>query len=100
MYRLREIVEFSFGNVILAIGFIPLAVALPLAVRIESIVILAYGLVDGVFLRRRQRHAGIAWTTGWGIEQVLAINIGLLGFAVAGAATSGSTCSRACSSCS
>ncbi len=59
LFRLREIVEFSFANVVLALSTIPLALILGSTVdaaRIVAIAALVYILLHFVVLVRRNRQ--------------------------------------------
>jgi hypothetical protein len=87
-YRLRQIVEFSFANIIFAIGIIPLAVNLgdpDVAVRIGAAAALLYSVANGILLIRRSRLARIHWTPGW-TTGVLLIDGVLVLLAIAAAA--------------
>jgi hypothetical protein len=88
LYRLREIVEFAFVNVLLALAIIPMAtmVGLDAAIRIAGAVTFVYLIGVGLFLERRRRHTGIAAYRSWAIL-VISIVIPALGFAVIAAAT-------------
>ena len=77
LFRLREIVEFSFANVLIAISTIPLAVAIASlsdAVRVAAVVALVY--LGGVFafLGRRQRRLAIQIPRVW-VSLVIVINM-------------------------
>lgn len=79
-FRLRQIVEFAFANVVLAIGLVPLANILgtvETAVRVATVVALTYTIVSGLYLIRRSRIDELPWTLGW-IAGVLVLNIGLI----------------------
>jgi hypothetical protein len=83
-YRLREIVEFCFANVVLAVGLVPLSVisgSVPAAVRVASGVALVYIVLTVAFLIRRSRIDGIPWTAGW-VAFVSVVNIGMFGLGV------------------
>jgi hypothetical protein len=60
LYRLREIVEFAFSNVILALSLIPIAAvmsSIDVAIRVDALVILAWSAVHVAILEmRRRRH--------------------------------------------
>ncbi len=76
-FRLHEIVEFCFANIILAIGIIPLTTisgSTETALRIGGGVALVYMLVDIVVLTRRARTMSIQLNWGW-VTIVLALNI-------------------------
>jgi hypothetical protein len=69
LFRLREIVEFAFGNVVLALSTIPLVLFVgdtAAALRIEALIALACGIVHvAVLYRRGKRYAlpsSLAWT--------------------------------------
>jgi hypothetical protein len=88
LFRLREIVEFSFANVLFAVGLIPLALTLGStsdAVRVAAVVAVAYLVVGTGILVRRQRRLGIAPSAGW---YVLAggINVAVLAAGLAAVA--------------
>jgi hypothetical protein len=85
LFRLREIVEFSFANVLLAIGVVPLALTLGSvsdAVRVVAVVAVAYLLVGTLVLIRRQRRFGLAPTVAWYVT-ASAVNLAVLGTGVA-----------------
>jgi hypothetical protein len=66
LFRLREIVEFSFANVLLAVSTIPLAVALGTlndAVRVGAVAAVIYLLAVIAILRMRQQRLAVA--PGW-----------------------------------
>jgi hypothetical protein len=68
LFRLREIVEFSFANVLLAVQVVPLALLVGstnVAVRVAAVIAVAYLLVGTTVLVRRQRRFGIAPTVAW-----------------------------------
>ena len=76
-FRLHEIVEFCFANIILAIGIIPLTTisgSTETALRIGGGVALVYMLVNIVVLTRRARTMSIQLNWGW-VTIVLALNI-------------------------
>jgi hypothetical protein len=90
LFRLREIVEFAFANVLLALTSIPLATQFGLAggVRLTAIAALVYAAGSSVILLRRMRAAGFDWSGHW---QATVTALSLLLFAgVAGAVWSGS----------
>ena len=67
LFRLREIVEFAFANVLFAVSTIPLAVAtgsLNDAVRVGALVAVAYLAIVAAILGRRQRRLAIEPTRG------------------------------------
>lgn len=91
VFRLRQIVEFSFANVILAIGIVPLSLALgstERAVQCGAIASLAYVATTALLLERRIRRFGIHWTVGWRLG-VLALNSALLVLSLAAVASGG-----------
>ena len=76
LFRLREIVEFCFANVLIALAVTPLAVGLAdvgIALRVISAVALGYLIVVAVFLRLRQQRLGVPASRSWYIP-VLVIN--------------------------
>jgi hypothetical protein len=83
LYRLREIVEFSFANVILALSTVvlPNAVGGRAAIAIVAAAGLLYLLVDAAILFRRLARAGIPVTRPWvvaaSVIDAMAIGIGL-----------------------
>ena len=73
LYRLREIVEFAFANVILALGTIPLVLTIGNtsdALRLGAGAALLYSIVHiAVLIQRSRRHAlpsSRAWYVGAG----------------------------------
>ena len=70
-FRLREIVEFAFANILFCVGVVPLALILdggtPDAVRIASAFTLVYVAVSMAILTRRTLQADIVRTSGWTI---------------------------------
>jgi hypothetical protein len=88
LFRLREIVEFAFFNVLLALAVIPTATltGLEWAVRLAGAVTVVYLIGYGLFLERRRRLAGIATYRSWAVL-VLSVVIPLLAMAVVAAAT-------------
>jgi hypothetical protein len=68
-FRLREIVEFAFANMLAAVGIVPLAALLPGgigdAIRIASTLALIFALGSSAVLVRRIRGDGIAFTRAW-----------------------------------
>lgn len=68
LFRLREIVEFSFANILIAISTIPVAVALGRmedAVRVVAVVASVYLVVVAAVLGRRQRRFGVSAARAW-----------------------------------
>ena len=83
LFRLREIVEFSFANVLLALSIVPLALLLQgteTAVRIGSALAIFYLVVTVVVLIDRQRRLNIpaerVWYVGAGLLNVAAVFAG------------------------
>lgn len=67
-FRLREIVEFSFANAILALALVPAAATLgskETAVRVLSVVVIVYQLAFLVVLLRRQMARGLPMGFAW-----------------------------------
>jgi len=84
-FRLREIVEFSFANVILAISVIPLigfTGDVATVVRGVGLVAIVYVLSAGAFLTRRQRRAGLSFSRS-NLAVVVTANTACLATAVA-----------------
>ena len=86
-FRLRQIVEFAFANVILALVAAPIAELLgddALALRILGLVGAIYVAATFALLRVRSLRTNVIWTRGWRLAAVLlgAIAV-LLGLAVA-----------------
>jgi hypothetical protein len=68
LFRLREIVEFSFANVLLAVSTIPLAVALDSlsdAVRVGAVAAVVYLIAVIAILRMRQQRLAVAPGRVW-----------------------------------
>ena len=68
LFRLREIVEFAFANVLLAISTVPLTTLLgsaQTAVRIVAVVAIVYIVAVVALLVRRQRSWSISGSGGW-----------------------------------
>ena len=68
LFRLKEIVEFAFSNVLLALAVIPLSAwltSVEQAVRIVAALALAYLVGVILFLRRRQLRLGVLRTRAW-----------------------------------
>jgi hypothetical protein len=88
LYRLREIVEGAFVNVLLALAIIPMATMAGLedAIRVTGAVTFVYLIGHGVLLERRRRQVGIA-TIGSRLGVVLLIGLPALGMAAVAAAT-------------
>jgi hypothetical protein len=76
-FRLREIVEFAFANVLFAVAVIPLSellASVELTVRLLGIAALFYLAANFVLQVRRQRQMDIHLYRGWVIG-VLSVNI-------------------------
>jgi hypothetical protein len=73
-YRLRQIVEFSFANILFAVAMVPLAAltgSVETAVRIGGGVAVAYLVFNIILLLRRQRRAGMPLHPAWVIPVAL-----------------------------
>lgn len=80
LFRLREIVEFSFANVLLAISTIPLALALGTlndAVRVGALAAVVYLVAVIAILRLRQQRLSVAPGRVW-YAAVLLLNAAAL----------------------
>jgi hypothetical protein len=88
LYRLREIVESAFVNVLLALAIIPMATmaGLEAAIRATGAVTFVYVIGHGVLLERRRRQTGIA-TDRSRLIGILSIGLPALGMAAVAAAT-------------
>lgn len=88
LYRLREMVEAAFVNVLLALAIIPMETiaGLEAAIRVAGAVAIVYLIGHGLLLERRRRQAGIA-TVGSRLGVVLVIGLPAVGMAAAAAAT-------------
>jgi hypothetical protein len=89
LYRLREIVEFAFANVLLALSTIPLALILgdtSQALRIDALAALVYTIVHVAVLVRRSRELALPSSRAWSAI-ALASDIGILAAVVATVAT-------------
>ncbi len=88
LFRLREIVEFAFFNVLLALSVIPTAtlVGLDWTIRLTGAITFAYLIGYGLFLERRRRLASIATYRSWTVL-VVAVVIPLLVMSVVATAT-------------
>jgi hypothetical protein len=68
-FRLREIVEFAFANIVLCVIIVPLAQLLPGgtpdAIRLAAVAAIAYIVGSSLVLAGRQRRANIEITRGW-----------------------------------
>jgi hypothetical protein len=79
-FRLRQIVEFAFANVLFSVGIIPLEMltaSLDASVRIGAALAFVYGLGNALILSRRLRVHGIETIGRW-YQAVIALNLGLL----------------------
>lgn len=89
LFRLREIVEFAFANVLLALSTIPIALATGSdgdGFRIVAVGAMAYLLVHiGVLFERSRRNA-LSTSRGWVVGAV-AVNIVALVLGIATVAT-------------
>ena len=84
--RLRQVVEFAFANLLLAISVQPAALLLGSAeagVRVSSAATVAYVLGAMAVLQRRVSRVGIAWGRWWAAS---AIGLTVLAAGVAGVA--------------
>jgi hypothetical protein len=88
LYRLREIVEGAFVNVLLALAIIPMATmaGLEAAIRVTGAVTFVYVIGHGLLLERRRRQTGIA-TDRSRLIVILAIGPPALSMAAVAAAT-------------
>jgi hypothetical protein len=79
LFRLRQIVEFAFANVLLSLAALPLAVQLGTAagVRLVALAALAYASINSIVLLRRIRVAGLDWSGLWRAS-VTALSVMLL----------------------
>ncbi len=83
--RLRQVVEFAFANLLLAISVQPLALLIgdpPSAIRVASGVTLAYVVVSILILDRRVGRVGISWGRWWAAS---AIGLTIVGLAISAA---------------
>jgi hypothetical protein len=83
LFRLRQIVEFAFANVLLAVGTIPLTTQFGVAngVRLAAVAALVYAAGSSLVLLRRMRTARLDWSGGWrstatGLSAVLLVAAG------------------------
>ncbi len=84
-FRLHEIVEFCFANILLAVGTIPatsLTGSPEASLRIGGTAAFAYLLTTAAILARRARRLGIPLTRNW-VVVVLPLNLGALAAAAA-----------------
>ena len=69
-FRLRQIVEFCFANILLAISLLPLTTLMPTpaaAVRLVAAAAFVYVLLTIIVLVQRTEREGIPMTRGWTI---------------------------------
>ena len=87
VFRLREIVEFCFANILIALGLVPASQLLgstESAIRVFGVGVLVYGVATGLILRRRQVPSGLpAWRSWYAIAALLNI-LGLAASLAAG----------------
>jgi hypothetical protein len=84
-FRLREIVEFSFANTVIALSLVPTSSSLgstEAAVRVLAAAAIAYLLVTIAILVRRQMARGIPIERGWAVF-IGAVNVAIAVSAVA-----------------
>jgi hypothetical protein len=88
LYRLREIVESAFVNVVLTLAIIPMATmaGLEAAIRVTGAVTFVYLIGHGLLLERRRRQTGIATDRSRFIV-ILAIGLPALGVAAVATTT-------------
>ena len=81
-FRLRQIVEFSFGNIAVALVSIPLGEALPtdLALRAIGAITFVYVFATFVLLARRSQSTNVRWSAGW---RLIAVSITLTALVLA-----------------
>jgi hypothetical protein len=85
LFRLREIVEFSFATALLAVSIVPLSVVgsgAATAVRIGAAVAIAYLVLTVFVLVGRQRQLIIPSALGW-YAGAAALNVGALAVGLA-----------------
>lgn len=71
--RLRQVVEFAFANLLVAISAQPLSAILggpEAGLRVSSVLALAYNVVSLPILRRRVARVGITWGRWWAISAI------------------------------
>jgi hypothetical protein len=89
-FRLRQMVEFSFVNVVVSVSIVPLAALLGTSVdaaRWVSVAVLAYTVVQNVLFARRGRRVGIQFGGGWAVLALI-VTAATLAFAAINIATS------------
>jgi hypothetical protein len=70
LFRLREIVEFAFANVLLALSTIPMVLIIGNtsdALRIEALIALVYAIVHVALLIRRSRRYALSMSRAWAV---------------------------------
>lgn len=80
LYRLREIVEFAFANVLLALGTVPLVLVIGNtsdALRIAALTALVYLVVHVAVLIGRQRRHALPNSRAWAVG-VIALDLATL----------------------
>jgi hypothetical protein len=85
LYRLREIVEFAFSNIILALSFIPIAAVMgttDAAVRVGGLVVLVWSISHIVILEFRRRRHVMSSSRGWYLV-ALSIDMSILALVLA-----------------
>jgi len=87
-FRLRQMVEFSFVNVVVAISIVPLASLLGTSVeaaRWVSVGVIAYVVAQNVLFAQRGRRAGIAFRGGWAVLAlvVTGLSVGIAAVVIA-----------------
>lgn len=91
-FRLRQIVEFAFGNALLAVGLLPLSVEIGLetAVRVVAGIGLVYVAFSAAVLLVRMRRQAIRFTPAW-LGAATVLNVGAAVLAVVVLATGSMT---------
>ena len=85
LFRLREIVEFAFANVLLALSTVPVALIIGNtsdALRVEALAALAYTTVHAAVLVRRSRQQALPGTKGW-VAIAFALDLAILATVIA-----------------
>jgi uncharacterized membrane protein len=80
LFRLREIVEFSFANVLLALSTIPMVLIVGNtsdSLRIEALIALVFTVVHVALLVRRSRQYALPSSRAWGLSAGT-LDLGLL----------------------
>lgn len=73
-FRLRQMVEFSFVNIVVAVSIVPLAALLGTsadAARGVSVAVIAYTVVQNVLFSIRGRRVGLNFRGGWAVLALL-----------------------------